>query len=132
MKITPEISALLLWKKLDIFRNLRHVLIFWIYSGLNKINVIGNKRSARKSLFFQHFSRVFFHILPISRHFPMLNKTEVANKFLWPMELPVWTDLFLTWHRDYLPPLFSTTIIFWHHDSLKHLFWHFLLKAILD
>ena len=25
---------------------------------------------------------------------------EVASKFLWPMEPPVWTDLFLTWHAQ--------------------------------
>ena len=28
------------------------------------------------------------------------------------MEPPVWTNLFLTWNRDYLRPLISTTIIF--------------------
>ena len=37
---------------------------------------------------------------------------EVASKFLWPMESPVLTNLFLTWQRDYLPHLISTTIIY--------------------
>ena len=43
---------------------------------------------------------------------------EVASKCLWPMEPPVWANLFLTWHRDYLRPLISPAIIFWHHDAL--------------
>ena len=37
---------------------------------------------------------------------------EVASKGLWPIEPPVWANLFLTWHRDYLRPFISTAIIF--------------------
>ena len=40
MKITPEISALV-EKRIDIFGNLRHVIFVWIYSGVNKVNVVG-------------------------------------------------------------------------------------------
>ena len=51
-------------------------------------------------------------------HKPRLLTKEVASKCLWPMEPPIWANLFLTWHRDYLRPLISTDFIFWHHDAL--------------
>ena len=41
-----------------------------------------------------------------------IRRKELASKFLWPMEPPVWTNLFLTWHRDYFPPLVSNITIF--------------------
>ena len=48
-------------KNVYIFGNLRHVLIFWIYSRVNKMSVIrtrgGGGRS--ESLFFQHFQTYF-------------------------------------------------------------------------
>ena len=37
--------------KKDIFRNLRHVLIFLICSGVKKVSVVGLRESARKTLF---------------------------------------------------------------------------------
>ena len=39
MKITPEISAVV--ETMDIFGNLRHVIFFLIYSGVNKVSVVG-------------------------------------------------------------------------------------------
>ena len=39
-------------------------------------------------------------------------KKEVASEGLWPIEPPVWANLFLTWHRDCLRPFISTAIIF--------------------
>ena len=41
------------------FRNLRHVLTFWIYSGLNRVRVIGTGGLQRKSLFSNIFTRIF-------------------------------------------------------------------------
>ena len=35
------------------------MLIFWIYSGLNSVKVIGTEGSARKSLFFYIFTPIF-------------------------------------------------------------------------
>ena len=57
MKITPEISAPV--EKIDIFGNLRDVLVFWIYPGVNKMSVVRTGESARKSLVFQHFHTYF-------------------------------------------------------------------------
>ena len=57
MKITLEISALV--EKIDTFRNLIHVLILWICSGVNNVSVKGLEGSARKSLFFDIFTRIF-------------------------------------------------------------------------
>ena len=61
MKITPEISAPV--EKIDIFGSLKHVLNFWIYS-VDKVSVVGTRRSARKSLFFQHFHMCFCILSP--------------------------------------------------------------------
>ena len=50
-------------------------------------------------------------LYPLSMFFQDLELKEVASKFLWPMEPPVWATLFLTWHRNYLRSLISTAII---------------------
>ena len=57
MKITPEISALV--ENMDIFRNLRHMLSFWIYSGVNKMSVVGTGGLQERVSFFNIFTRIF-------------------------------------------------------------------------
>ena len=55
MEITPEMSALV--EKLDVLGNLGHVLIFWMYSGVNKVSVVGTGGLQKEC--FSTFSRVF-------------------------------------------------------------------------
>ena len=54
---------------------------------------------------------------------------EVASKFLWPMEPPVWTNLFLTCIEITCHPLFQTLLFFWHYDALYCLYGSFLLQS---
>ena len=77
MKIILEISALV--EKSDIFGNLRHVIFFWIFSGVNKVSVVGqgifsmNSNECKKESVFQHFTHIL-RTFPISRYFPVSNK----------------------------------------------------------
>ena len=59
--------------------NFRHLsscgtIIFWIYSGLNRVRLIGT--SLQESLFISMF-KCILHTFPISRYFPVLNKYEI-------------------------------------------------------
>ena len=52
--------------------------MFWIYSGANKVSVIGQGGSARKSLFFNIFTCIFAYF----PHFKILFYVEQINKNL--------------------------------------------------
>ena len=69
-------------EKGDIFGNLRHVLIFWIYSGLNRLSVIGTGGSAGKSLFSNMSLRIFayFHHFTIFSHFEQIRNLSFRLK----------------------------------------------------
>ena len=49
---------------MDIFGNLRYELIFWIYSGVNKVSVVGTGGFCKKDSVFSTFSHVFLHTFP--------------------------------------------------------------------
>ena len=57
----------------NIFGNLGHVLTFWIYSGVNKVSVIG-LGGLQERVWFSTFSHMFLRTFPISRCLPMLSK----------------------------------------------------------
>ena len=63
MKITPEISALV--EKIDMFKNLRHVIVFWIYSGVSKQSEWCRNRAVCKK---STFSEVFLKTLKENRN----------------------------------------------------------------
>ena len=55
---------------------------------------------------------LFAYVLILKDKNKQFSIKVVASKFMWPMEPPVWADLFLTWHRDYLVSLILIFIIF--------------------
>ena len=59
------------------FENLRHVLMFWIYSGVNKVSVIKTGGSARGSLLFFNIFTLIFGYFP---HFTIFSCVEQIKK----------------------------------------------------
>ena len=76
MKITPEISALV--KNVDIFRNLRQVLLFYLLR-VNKMSVIGLGGGLQERVCFSTFSHVLFCTFLYFPHFTIFSHVEQAK-----------------------------------------------------
>ena len=64
-------------EKIDIFKNLRHVLIFFY---LLKGQCYRPKGVVQERVCFSTFSHIFLRTFPILRYFPMLNKYKLSFK----------------------------------------------------